>query len=37
LGEVVHVVFTEHGPIYLVSSSRGDLTLVSSYGGLAKG
>ncbi|KUO92649.1 MAG: hypothetical protein AT717_02170 [Vulcanisaeta sp. CIS_19] len=37
LGEVVHVVPTEHGPIYLVPSGRGDLALVSSYGGLVEG
>lgn len=37
LSEAVHVVATEHGPIYLVPSGRGDLALINTYGGLAEG
>lgn len=33
INEVIHVVPTEHGPVYLVPSGYGDLTLINEYGG----
>ncbi len=32
LNEVIHIVSTEYGPVYLVPSGRGDLSLVNAYG-----
>lgn len=32
VSEVIHIVSTEHGPVYLVPSGHGDLALVNEYG-----
>ncbi len=32
ISEVVHVVPTEHGPVYLIPSGHGDLALINEYG-----